>query len=115
MSEADDGGLAIVRVKPMGAGGGGVEASGAGLADGEGALRFANAADAGSAGGGGQIRIVGGVGKGRCTDKSYSYMRHVIPPDTDNAALYAAFTPVTAPEAWRFSSTGVRTSSPKVA
>ena len=62
MSEADDGGLAIVRVKPMGAGGGGVEASGAGLADGEGALRFANAADAGSAGGGGQIRIVGGVG-----------------------------------------------------
>jgi len=38
--DLDASGAAIVRVKPINAGGGGVERSGAGLADGEGALRF---------------------------------------------------------------------------
>ena len=38
---ADEGGLAVVRIKPMGAGSGGVEKSSTGLTDGEGALTYA--------------------------------------------------------------------------
>ena len=86
----DDGGLAIVRVKPIGAGGGGVEASGVGLADGKAALRYATAEKAGGADGGGFIRIVPGP---KCTGKEFRYMRHVVPPSTDNATLYEVFMP----------------------
>ena len=72
----DDGGLAIVRVKPIGAGGGGVEKSGIGYKDGEAGLRYESGELAG-AGGGGRIDIVAG---NKCNGKTFNYMRHVIPP-----------------------------------
>ena len=89
LTEDDDGGMAIVRVKPLGAGGGGVEISGKGMKDGQAALRYQSAAEVGS-GGGGRIDIVSGS---KCTGKSFSYMNHVIPPETDNEALYNFFLP----------------------
>ena len=52
VSEDDDGGMAIVRVKPIGAGGGGVEKSGVGMKDGQAALRYQNADKVGAGGGG---------------------------------------------------------------
>lgn len=85
----DDGGLAIVRVKPIGAGGGGVEKSGIGYKDGEAGLRYESGELAG-AGGGGRIDIVAG---NKCNGKTFNYMRHVIPPSTDNEALYNFFLP----------------------
>jgi hypothetical protein len=72
-----DGGLAIVRIKPMNAGGGGVESSGKGLGDGEGALRF----------GPDHCR---GISVG---SKTFTYPEHVIPPSLDNAGLYDMFLP----------------------
>ena len=89
VSEDDDGGMAIVRVKPIGAGGGGVEKSGVGMKDGQAALRYQNADKVG-AGGGGRIDIVAGI---KCNGKSFSYMNHVIPPETDNEALFNFFLP----------------------
>ena len=79
-SRNDDGGLAIVRVKPMGAGGGGVEASGAGLADGEGALRYDDSVDG--------VNVLLASSK-----KNFNYPAHVIPPSIDNEALYGQFLP----------------------
>jgi hypothetical protein len=80
-TEGDDGGLAIVRIKPIGAGGGGVESSGIGMKDGEAALRYT--------GGGGKIDIVAG----KVSGKSFNYMNHVIPPETNNEELYNFFLP----------------------
>jgi hypothetical protein len=79
-STSDDGGLAIVRVKPIGAGGGGVESSGAGLADGEGALRFDGGVD------GVDVLL-------KHSRKSFEYPAHVIPPTVDNETLYKQFLP----------------------
>ena len=88
LTEDDDGGLAIVRVKPIGAGGGGVEKSGFGMQDGQAALRYQSAVQNGD-GGGGRIDIVAG----KINGKSFDYMNHVIPPETDNEALYNFFLP----------------------
>ena len=79
-STEEDGGLAIVRVKPIGAGGGGVERSGVGMKDGEAALRWSES---------GRVDIVAGKVNG----KSFDYMTHVIPPETDNEALHNFFMP----------------------
>ena len=87
--EGDDGGNAIVRVKPVGAGGGGVEKSGMGMKNNEAALRYqvtdGNIGD----GGGGHIDIVAGNVSG----KTFNYLNHVIPPETDNEKLYNFFLP----------------------
>ena len=79
-SHKGDGGLSIVRVKPMNAGGGGVERSGEGLADGEGALRFGAADQRG-------IEVQGVRGF-----KAFKYA-NTIAPDVDNAALFAGYMP----------------------
>ena len=78
----------IIRVKPVGAGGGGVENSGIGLKNNEAALRY-QAGEGVSDGGGGRIDIVAGNVNG----KSFNYMDHVIPPETDNEKLYNFFLP----------------------
>ena len=83
----DDGGNAIVRVKPLGAGGGGVERSGIGMVDGQAGLRYHSAEKFGD-GGGGRIDLVAGNFSG----KTFNYMNHVIPPETDNEKLYNFFT-----------------------
>lgn len=77
---ASDGGLAIVRVKPLGAGGGGVEKSSTGLVDGGGAVLYGE----GISGVG--VSMSGGA-------KKYTYPKHVIPPSLDNAGLYEQFLP----------------------
>ena len=69
LTEDDDGGLAIVRVKPIGAGGGGVEKSGFGMQDGQAALRYQSAVQNGD-GGGGRIDIVAG----KINGKSFDYI-----------------------------------------
>ena len=74
----DDGGLAIVRIKPMGAGGGGVESSGNGLDDLQGALRFNH----------GIVEVTS-----QYTVKQFSYPKHIIPPDLDNEGVYNQFIP----------------------
>lgn len=79
---ATDGGLAIVRVKPINAGGGGVERSGAGLADGEGALRF-----------GGDLRGIRVMTRAGAGGRDFKYPSHVIPPSLDNAGLFDQFLP----------------------
>ena len=84
----DDGGNAIVRVKPLGAGGGGVERSGIGMVDGQAGLRYHSAEKFGD-GGGGRIDLVAGNFSG----KTFNYMNHVIPPETDNEKLYNFFLP----------------------
>ena len=74
----DDGGLAIVRVKPMGAGGGGIESSGSDLKDGDGALKFDRESI--------DVHTAHSV-------KNYAYPRHVVSPETDNEGLYEQFLP----------------------
>ena len=59
------------------------------MKDGQAALRYQNADKVG-AGGGGRIDIVAGI---KCNGKSFSYMKHVIPPETDNEALFNFFLP----------------------
>jgi len=76
----DDGGLAIVRVKPLGAGGGGVEQSSTGLNDGEAALRFSPDQR-------GIAVLINGA------PKVFKYPKRVIPPSLDNAGLYDQFLP----------------------
>jgi len=68
-------------VKPMGAGGGGVESSGTGLLDGDGALRWGNGSR------GVRLDMKGGG------SKHYTYPEHVVPPSVDNAGLFEAFLP----------------------
>ena len=70
-------GLVIIRVKPLGAGGGGVEASGGGLENGKGSLRY----------GDGTVQVLSQI------PKTYTYARDVIRPEMDNAALYASMMP----------------------
>ena len=79
-TSTEEDGLVIVRVKPIGAGGGGVERSGIGMKDGEAALRWSES---------GRVDIVAGKVNG----KSFDYMTHVIPPETDNEALHNFFMP----------------------
>ena len=69
-----DGGLAVVRIKPLGAGGGGGERS---AASGRAAV---HATDRG-------IRV------GDSAGKVWTYPRHVIAPEDDQAALYEKFVP----------------------
>ena len=72
-----DDGLTVVRIKPMGAGSGGVERSGFGLKDGAGALRFSNSPPS--------VAVEG--------RKKWDYPRTVVTPETDNAALYDTLMP----------------------
>ena len=88
VEEDDDGGNTIIRVKPIGAGGGGVESSAQGMKDNEAGLRCQTGEGVGD-GGGGQIDIV----RGRIDGKSFNYMDHVVPPETDNEKLYNFFLP----------------------
>ena len=74
----DDGGLAIVRVKPMGAGGGGIERSGTDLKDGDGALKFDYES----------IDV-----QTKHSVKKFTYPRHVVGPELDNEGLYQQFLP----------------------
>ena len=62
------------------------ENSGIGLKNNEAALRY-QAGEGVSDGGGGRIDIVAGNVNG----KSFNYMDHVIPPETDNEKLYNFF------------------------
>ena len=78
-----DGGLAIVRVKPLGAGGGGVESSaaGTGMRDGvDGAVFYSPGSTTVD------VRTPHSI-------KTFSYPRHVVPPTTDNARLFEEFLP----------------------
>ena len=58
------------------------------MQDGQAALRYQSAVQNGD-GGGGRIDIVAG----KINGKSFDYMNHVIPPETDNEALYNFFLP----------------------
>ena len=73
-----DGGHAIVRIKPIGAGGGGVERSAGSLSDGEGSIKY----------GDGQIEV-----QTASSRKKYSYPRHVISPEVKNEGVFAKFLP----------------------
>jgi len=73
----DDGGMALVRIKPLGAGGGGVEASAS--EDGE----------VGVVAEDGGVAIVGGGAR----KSVWAYPKHVIGAEQDNVALYAEFMP----------------------
>ena len=52
VEEDDDGGNTIIRVKPIGAGGGGVESSAQGMKDNEAGLRYQTGEGVGDGGGG---------------------------------------------------------------
>ena len=74
MSTSDDGGLGVVRIKPLGAGGGGGERSASTGANN--AVRFSTeAADV------------------TVDNRHFDYPSHVISPDMDQQALYDAFMP----------------------
>jgi hypothetical protein len=77
-----------VRIKPVGAGAGGVEASAAGLTDGQGALSWTKNTSTETSGAA-QVSV---EASGR--RRTYRYPSHVIPPALDNAKLYALFMPV---------------------
>ena len=79
MMTKDDGGLAIVRIKPLGAGGGGVEKSSTGYLDGEAAIRYDS--------------CEGITVKHASGEKLYTYPKHIIPPSVNNEALYDQFLP----------------------
>ena len=79
MMTKDDGGLAIVRIKPLGAGGGGVEKSSTGYLDGEAAIRYNS--------------YEGITVKHASGEKLYTYPKHIIPPSVNNEALYDQFLP----------------------
>ena len=68
--------MAFVRVKPMGAGSGGVETSGRGLKDGEGAVLYSNNPPS--------------VAVNR---KKWSYPKVVATPEVDNSELYEMIMP----------------------
>lgn len=74
----DDGGLAVVRIKPLGAGGGGGEASAV-----DGTAAAAAFVDDGV--------CVGGICGSR--RRFFSYPRHVIAPEQDQEQLYSMFMP----------------------
>ena len=72
----DDGGLGVVRIKPLGAGGGGGERSAAWSTGDNNAVRFSTeAADV------------------TVDNRHFDYPSHVISPDMDQQALYDAFMP----------------------
>ena len=73
---ASDDGMAVVRIKPLGAGGGGGERSAAAGGAGASVLSTGDA-----------VRVIGRV------DKTYTYPSHVIAPEDDNQALYDMFMP----------------------
>ena len=76
MSTSDDGGLGVVRIKPLGAGGGGGERSAASSTGANNAVRFSTeAADV------------------TVDNRHFDYPSHVISPDMDQQALYDAFMP----------------------
>ena len=76
MSTSDDGGLGVVRIKPLGAGGGGGERSAAWSTGDDNAVRFSTeAADV------------------TVDNRHFDYPSHVISPDMDQQALYDAFMP----------------------
>lgn len=75
-----DGGHAVVRIKPLGVGGGGGEAS----AEEEGAVGVEAQSDGG-------VLVTSGNEGGR--EKLWTYPAHVVAPDDDNAALYGHFMP----------------------
>eukprot|EP00946_MAST-07B_sp_MAST-7B-sp1_P002458 g2458.t1 len=78
-----DGGLAIVRVKPLGAGGGGVErsAAGTGLRNGvDGSIRYDTSSN--------RLDV-----HTTHTVKSFDYPRHIVLPTTSNEQMYKDFLP----------------------
>eukprot|EP00944_MAST-04C_sp_MAST-4C-sp1_P012881 g12881.t1 len=83
------GGNTIIRVKPVGAGGGGVESSAKDMTDNEAGLRYLPTGESVGPGGGGRIDIV----EGNFMGKSFDYMDSVVPPEIDNEQLYSAFLP----------------------
>ena len=95
-------GTAVVRVKPLGAGGGGVERTAVGLTDGEAAIRYVSTFTSSSRRSstsidpnlkgkksptGNWVSVPGT--SGRCFD----YMNHLVPPDVNNEQLYEQFVP----------------------
>lgn len=83
------GGNTIIRVKPVGAGGGGVESSAKDMKDNEAGLRYLPTGESVGPGGGGRIDIV----EGNFMGKSFDYMDSVVPPEIDNEQLYSTFLP----------------------
>ena len=73
-AHSDDGGLGVVRIKPMGAGGGGGERSAAGVT--VGGVSFTTKPA--------EVTVDG---------RTFSYPSHVIGPQMDQMALYDAFMP----------------------
>ena len=87
-SLSGDGGLAVVRIKPLGAGGGGGERS---AVSGIPAVRAVRGTD-------GRMGVsVGGSAGGKSmmwqNEKIWSYPEHVISPEDDQARLYEKFVP----------------------
>lgn len=76
MSTSDDGGLGVVRVKPLGAGGGGGERSAASSTAANNAVRFSTEAA--------EVTV---------DNRHFDYPSHVISPDMEQQALYDAFMP----------------------
>lgn len=76
MAEYEDGGLAVVRIKPLGAGGGGVE-------------RSAASAEVAAVQASAEGVLVGAASRRRL----FKYPKHVIPPESDQEGLYNQFMP----------------------
>ena len=79
-SPFSDGGLAVVRIKPLGAGGGGGERS---ATSGRAALHATSRG----------IRVGDSGGRSGGNAKVWTYPQHVIAPEDDQEALYEKFVP----------------------